>query len=242
MGEYEVKRGDNLYNIVKNQYNLKDKKAIMNKVNELAKNNNLKNPNLIFSGQKLELNEELKFNSAQIKNPETGKTTELQDKTGNTNYYRANSVFGDIATKPNEYKNQGFQESKLKEITQSTPEVEDVMIDIDAEFTSNTARDLQAYDIAAKSAGVGGFKDMNNSDAYKLFLDVNGDDFTMRETEYKGKKEVKAYLDSDKTDGVITVFSSEIIDGKEYLTMRDKEGKVHYFDKNQGLKENNLDN
>jgi hypothetical protein len=43
-----------------------------------------------------------------------------------------------------------------------------------------------------------------------------------------------------KSDGSITVFGSEIVDGKEYLTLRDKEGKVHYFDMKDGLKESDL--
>lgn len=237
MGNYEVKSGDNLYNIAKKQYKLKDKTAIMNKINEIAKDNNIKNPNLIFAGQSLELKEELKLNSVSIMNPTSKDVVNLKDETGNTSYYRANSVFGDIATKPEEYKDQKFQESRLNKITQSTPEVEDVVIDVGAEFTSDTARDMQAYDIAAKPAGVGGFKGMNNSDAYNLFLRVNADDFTMQETEYKGQKEVKAYLDREKTDGKITVFSSELVNGKEYLTMRDNEGVVHYFDKENNLKE-----
>lgn len=234
---YEVKRGDNLYNIVKNQYGLTNKTDIMNKVNEIIKNNKIKNGNLIFAGQKLELNEGLNLNSVSIMNPDNGEITNLKDTTENKNYYRANSVFGDIASKPEEYKEQEFEESKLKQITQSTPEVEDVTVDVKAYFTSETARDLQAYDIAAKPAGVGGFKDMNNTDAYKLFLEVNADDFTMHETEFKGNKETKYYLDKTKSDGKVTVFSSELIDGKEYLTMRDKQGNIHYFDKENGLKE-----
>ncbi len=242
MGEYEVKKGDNLYNIAKNQYKLNDKKQIMNKVNDIAKKNNLKNANLIFSGQKLDLSEELKLNSVSLTNPETKETKTLKDNTGNTNYYRANSVFGDIATKPDEYKDQTFEESNLRKLTQSTKEVEDVVVDVSPEFTSDTARDLQAYDIAAKPAGVGGFKDMNNSDAFKMFLRVNAGDFTVRETEYKGKKESKAYLDREKTDGKITTFSSEMVNNKEYLAMRDENGKVHYFDKENGLKEEHFDN
>lgn len=234
--DYTVKRGDNLYNIVKSQYNLKDNTMIMNKVIEIAQNNGIKNVNLIHIGQHLTLTEELNLKSVSIMNNQTSQTTTLTDKTGNKNYYRASSIFGDIATKPEEYNNQ-YTPSKLKELTQSTPEVEDVVVNINAYFTSDTARDEQAYDIAAKPAGVGGFKEMNGTDAYKLFLEVNDDDFKLIETEYKGKKETKAYLDRSKTDGKITVFSSEIIDGKEYLAMRDKQGEVHYFDMENNLSE-----
>jgi len=183
----------------------------------------------------------LRLNFVKINNPLNGDSSMLKDATGNNNYYRANSVFGDIATKSDEY-NQPYVKSKLKEITQSTTEVENVEVDINANFSSRTARDLQAYDIAAKPAGVGGFKDMNGTDAYKFFLEVNADDFTEIETEYKGQKEIKAFLDTGKTDGKIKVFSSEIINGKEYLAMRDKEGVVHYFDVENGLKEVTIDN
>ena len=63
------------------------------------------------------------------------------------------------------------------------------------------------------------------------------DDFTTRETEYKGKKETHAYFDNTKSDNNITMFSTEEINGKEYIAMRDLEGNVHYFDKSNNLKE-----
>jgi hypothetical protein len=239
MGKYEIKSGDNLYKIIAQQYGLKNKTDIMNKVQQVVKDNEIKNPNKIFAGQELELKEELKLKDVTIFNSETNQTTRLKDTTGNTNYYRANSVFGDIATKPQEY-NQEFVESNLKKVTQATPEVEDVTVDVKGFFTSKTARDEQAYDIAGKPAGVGGFSGMKDSDAYKLFLKVNADDFTARETEYKGQKETKEYFDPSKSDGKIKVFSSEIIDGKEYLALKDNDGKVHYFDMENKLSEVNL--
>lgn len=239
MSNYEVKAGDNLYNIVKREYGLKNNTEIMNKVNSIIKDNNIKNPNIIKVGQKLNLSEELSLKSVTVTNNESDNNTVLKDTTGNTNYYRANSVFGDIATKKEEYKEQEFKESELKKITQSTEEVEDVVVEVKAQFTSDTARDLQAFDIAAKPAGVGGFKEMNNTEAYNLFLKVNADDFTIRETEYKGKKEAKMYFDTSKSDGKVKVFSSELVNGKEYLAMRDADGNVHYFDKENGLNEVN---
>lgn len=241
MSNYEVKRGDNLYNIVKKQYKLNDAKTIMAKVREIAKENNLKNINIIQIGRNLNLSETLKLDSVSIINREQNTSQVLRDETGNQNYYRANSVFGDIATKQDEY-DQPYQESELKKITQATEEVEDVVVKVNPEFTSDTARDLQAYDIAAKPAGVGGFKDMNNTDAYKLFLEINADDFTIRETEYKGNKESKAYFDASKSDGEIRVFSSELINGKEYLAMRDNDNNIHYFDNKNGLSEVKFDN
>lgn len=181
--------------------------------------------------------EELKLNSVSIMNAEKNTHVVLKDETGNTNYYRANTIFGDIATKQKEYPEQNYTLSRLKALTQATPEVEDVEVNVESNFSSEIARDTQAYDIAAKPAGVGGFKDMNGTDAYKLFLEVNADDFTVHETEYKGKPERKAYFDSSKSDGKITVFSSELVNGKEYLTMRDKNGTVHYFDPEKNLSE-----
>ncbi|MBO5386217.1 hypothetical protein J6A64_07870 [bacterium] len=187
--------------------------------------------------------QELKLIFVDVKKPDAKYPTTLTDTTGNTNYYRATTIFGDIASKIEQYPDQPFVESELKKETQKTKDiVEDVTVKVDANFDSETARDLKAFDIAAKPAGVGGFTDMlakgKGTDAYNLFLEVNADDFTVRETEYKGKTESNAYLDMSKSDGSITVFGSEIIDGKEYLTMRDKDGKVHYFDPKNDLKEN----
>ena len=55
MSTYSVKAGDNLWNIIKNHFNLTNNTDIANKVNEVAKNNNIKNANLIFPGQKIDL-------------------------------------------------------------------------------------------------------------------------------------------------------------------------------------------
>ena len=189
--------------------------------------------------------QELRLVFVDVKDPKAKYPTTYTDKTGNTNYYRANTIFGDIATKKEQYPDQPFIESDLKKHTQSTKDiVEDVVVKVDPNFDSETHRDLKAFDIAAKPAGVGGFTDMfakgQSTDAFNLFLEVNADDFTVRETEYKGQTESNAYLDMTKSDGSITVFGSEIVDGKEYLTLRDKEGKVHYFDMKDGLKEADL--
>ena len=173
----------------------------------------------------------------EIKYKEKHKTTVFDCSDTLTNFYRATNIFGDIASKKEQYPDQKFTPSYLKAITKSTPEVEKVRIKVNSTITNNTDRDLQAYDIAAKAAGIGGFKDMNGTDAYNFFLQVNKDDFTARETEYKGKTETKYYFDTEKSDGKITLFSSEIVDGKEYLAMHDKKGNVHYFDMQDGLKE-----
>ena len=186
---------------------------------------------------KVDSKPQLSFVRMEIKNRDARKTTVMQypNKKQN-NYYRSVEMFGDIASKKTQYPDQPFRISPLKAITQSTKVVEDIVVKVKSNL-GETDRDAQAYDIAAKAAGIGGFKDMNNTDAYRFFLEVNSKDFTLRETEYKGQKETKAYFDSKKSDGKITVFSSEIINDKEYLAMRDKKGKVHYFDVKNGLKE-----
>jgi len=55
MVNYSVKKGDNLWTIIKNQYGLTNSKDIANKVNEVAKANNISNPNSIFAGEKINM-------------------------------------------------------------------------------------------------------------------------------------------------------------------------------------------
>ena len=55
MSTYSVKAGDNLWGIVKNHFKLTSSTDIANKVNEVAKANNISNANLIFAGQKINL-------------------------------------------------------------------------------------------------------------------------------------------------------------------------------------------
>ncbi len=156
----------------------------------------------------------------------TGNATQLlneNDEEGN-NYYRANDLFANI-----------------KKETQKTQEVEEVVAQVIDELGNPTAEDAKAFHIAGKSAGVSGYTEMagkgKGTAAYNMFLDINDDDFTTREVEKNGKKETIAFLDKDKTDGEITVFGSEIVGGKEYLTLVDKDGKAHYFDKDNQLSE-----
>ena len=53
--EYTVQSGDNLWNIVKDFYNLSDNSAIATKVGEIATYNNIENPNIIYVGQILKM-------------------------------------------------------------------------------------------------------------------------------------------------------------------------------------------
>ena len=53
--EYTVQSGDNLWNIVKDFYNLTDNSAIATKVDEIATYNNIENPDIIYAGQILKM-------------------------------------------------------------------------------------------------------------------------------------------------------------------------------------------
>ena len=52
---YIVQRGDNLWNIIKEYYNMESNSEIANKVNEIAAYNNLENPSMIYEGQELKM-------------------------------------------------------------------------------------------------------------------------------------------------------------------------------------------
>ena len=53
--EYTVQSGDNLWNIVKDFYNLTDNIAIATKVDEIVAYNNIENPSIIYAGQILKM-------------------------------------------------------------------------------------------------------------------------------------------------------------------------------------------
>ena len=55
ISEYTVQSGDNLWNIVKDFYNLSDNSAIATKVDEIATYNNIENPDIIYAGQILKM-------------------------------------------------------------------------------------------------------------------------------------------------------------------------------------------
>ena len=55
ISEYTVQSGDNLWNIVKEFYNLTDNSAIAAKVDEIATYNNIENPGIIYAGQILKM-------------------------------------------------------------------------------------------------------------------------------------------------------------------------------------------
>ena len=53
--EYIVQNGDNLWNIVKDFYNLSDNSDIAAKIDEIATYNNIENPSIIYAGQILKM-------------------------------------------------------------------------------------------------------------------------------------------------------------------------------------------
>lgn len=55
---YQIKSGDTLWNIVKNQYGVTTNTDIIAKINEIAKLNNIEDPNLIIAGASLQLPED----------------------------------------------------------------------------------------------------------------------------------------------------------------------------------------
>ena len=55
ISEYTVQSGDNLWNIVKDFYNLTDNSAIATKIDEIATYNNIENPSIIYAGQILKM-------------------------------------------------------------------------------------------------------------------------------------------------------------------------------------------
>ena len=53
--EYTVQSGDNLWNIVKDFYNLTDNSSIATKIDEIVTYNNIENPSIIYAGQILKM-------------------------------------------------------------------------------------------------------------------------------------------------------------------------------------------
>ncbi len=220
----------------------------MNLANLIKEQNHLKNINLIYVGQELVLPEQLRLNKVSVFNNEQNETETI--KSTQKNYYRANDVFGDVATKQSEFPEQKFVPSRINEKTKSTNIVENVVVNIRGFFTGRTSRDAKIADIFAKQIGTwqkedkavsGGFA-LERTDAYKFALAQNSDDYTIRESIYNGQKEKHAYFDNTKSDNNVTLFATEIVNGKEYIAMRDKDNKVHYFDKSNNLSEVQIEN
>ena len=142
-----VQRGDNLTKLIKQKYGLTNNTDIMNLANLIKEQNNLKNINLIQVGQELVLPEQLRLNQVSVFNFESNEKETL--KSNQKNYYRANDVFGDVATKKAEFPDQEFVPSAINEKTKSTSFVEDVVVNVRGFFTGQTSRDAKMADIFA---------------------------------------------------------------------------------------------
>ena len=63
MSNYSIQSGDTMWSIVKDHYGLTNNTDIANKINEIAKANNIKNPDSIFAGNSLNLPDDPKASS-----------------------------------------------------------------------------------------------------------------------------------------------------------------------------------
>ena len=71
MGDYQIKQGDNLWKIVRDELNIKNNSEIQKKVIEIAELNNIKNINSIFVGQYIKLYAETEQQEKKEKLPAT---------------------------------------------------------------------------------------------------------------------------------------------------------------------------
>ena len=152
MSSYTIKSGENLWNIVKSQYKLSNNTEIANKVNEIAKANNIKNANMIFAGQKINLDMGLTIEHEEKKKdiPATDpiKMTQAQmaakERIGYNNIKSYNdlntlaqssvSIFG-ADTKTEEQKNTAYQEYSQYLLNEYYDENKDGKVTVE-EFTN----------------------------------------------------------------------------------------------------------
>ena len=78
---HTVSTGENLWKICKNKFKLTNNTDIANKVNEIAQKNNIKNPDMIFAGQKLDLS----VGDTLVKSKEVQETAETKTKAVTSN-------------------------------------------------------------------------------------------------------------------------------------------------------------
>ena len=162
----------------------------------------------------------LKMNSVSIFNPKTNGTENL---TGSQDNY-----YSDISAK-----------------TKATEGVvERVTANVEGQFASDTAQEAFMGDIFAKQVGTwtnekgetaGGGAAFEKTEAYQFALEQNNNDYTPRKITVNGVEEEHAYFDRTKSDKTMSLFGTEMYQGRECLTMYDNEGNVHYFDKQNNL-------
>ena len=144
---------------------------------------------------------ELKLNSFNV----LGTTPlELKPEDETTNFYRQQDIF-----------------TKAKEHTKSTLEVDDVYVEVSDEGASKR-------DIAARPYNISGFKVMKDSDMFKKFLEINGDDFIEGVND---RGENVMLFNSTGSDKKIRMFSVEKgSNGLEYYAIKDADGNIFHFD------------
>ena len=139
---------------------------------------------------------------------QVGKETLKPEEGTTTNFFRQQPI---------------FEQAKNKTI--STPEVDDVYAFVKNDNAST--RDKQGFDIAARPYNISGFKVMKDSDMFKTFVAINGDDFTEGVND---RGEPVLLFNSDTSDGKIKMFSTEQDnEGKIYYAIKDTEGKTYKF-------------
>ena len=85
---YTIARGDNLWNIAKNNYDCKSNAEIMQVINEIAKENDIKNINMINEGAELNLPETERFLFPTVDENKT-RVDEFDDWTNGEENYQA---------------------------------------------------------------------------------------------------------------------------------------------------------
>lgn len=113
------------------------------------------------------------------------KGVEYKPETDTSNYFRQQSTF-----------------TAIQEINKSTPYIDDISAYLSDDKA--TDRDKRAFDIAARSLNVSGFKFLKGTDMEAFFNAVNKDDFTNGQFSAKSDGKVKLFsLENDGTYGII---------------------------------------
>ncbi len=132
----------------------------------------------------------------------------LKPEESTANFYRQQDVF-----------------TLAKETTLNTPYIDDVYAYV--EDNNASTRDKQGFDIAARPYNISGFKVMKDSDMFKIFTQINGDDFSEGINDH-GERVI--LFDQNKSDGKIKMFSTEQDnEGKIYYAIKDADGKTYKF-------------
>lgn len=129
MGNYEIKSGDCLWNITKNHFKdtLSDSE-IAQKVNELAKANNISNPDLIYAGKELDLSCFSEYKTAK-----------------NNPSFSSISIWGNTETKDNTSVNDLFSIQKSNEVTLPKLSSGNIEFDFNENMSNRQKRELKSF-------------------------------------------------------------------------------------------------